>query len=194
MRLTLCLAAVLAALAVAGCGDNSDSPSANGGTDTTPAHVRTIQVLHHVNRLARPPGPGAHPGAVIDHLIVRDVRRGIGPALQAGDTGVFDFIGANYLTGRALDSSWGRRRPFESKIDKGVVIDGWWQGIVGMRVGGRRQLIVPPSLGFTTSPDPELQGMTTFFDVVLIEIRPAQPAALATEERQEEGPTVATAR
>jgi FKBP-type peptidyl-prolyl cis-trans isomerase FkpA len=60
------------------------------------------------------------------------------------------------------------------------VIDGWWQGIPGMRVGGRRQLIIPPSLGFTQMP--ELQDATTFFDVVLVEIRPQQPAGVGGGE------------
>ena len=56
------------------------------------------------------------------------------------------------------------------------MIDGWWQGIPGMRVGGRRQLIIPPSLGFTNNPT--LQGATTYFDIVLVQVNPARPAGL----------------
>ena len=72
---------------------------------------------------------------------------------------------ANVAAG-IFDSSWRRRRPFETTIDKGVVIDGWWQAIPGMRVGGRRQILVPPALGFTqrglaaARPAPGVEGAT----------------------------------
>jgi hypothetical protein len=201
MRLKLCWAAVAVALAIAGCGggdsdsSSSASGSASGSQTTKAAPGRTLTILHHVNRLAKPRNPGPHPGAKIDHLIVRELRKGQGSPLQAGDTGMFDFIGTNYVTGRPLDSSWQARRPFESVIDHGVVIDGWWQGIPGMRVGGRRQLIIPPSLGFASSPDLSLRGITTYFDVVLLEIRKAQPVGLGGgggggESGQESGAAV----
>lgn len=132
---------------------------------------------YYVNKYPKPRNPGPHPGARIDHLIVHDVRKGIGAEIQAGDTGTFEFIATNWVTGRAIESSWHRRRPFETQIEHNVVIDGWWQGIPGMRVGGRRQIIIPPSLGFTTNP--ELQNATTYFDVVLNNIRPQQPRALS---------------
>ncbi|MBS1870288.1 MAG: FKBP-type peptidyl-prolyl cis-trans isomerase [Actinobacteria bacterium] len=108
---------------------------------------------------------------------MREVRRGVGPPIRVGDKGIFEFIATDWVTGRPLEESWHRRRPFETQIEHGVVIDGWWQGIPGMRVGGRRQIIVPPSLGFTTNP--LLQKATTYFDVVLVQITPATPPGLA---------------
>lgn len=178
MRVKLCCAAVVTALLLAGCGEDSSSPPrADAGrttqTATTPARPELF-----VNRLPKPRGPGPHPGARVERLIIRDIRVGDGPEIHAGDTGIFDFIGADWVTGRPLDASWGRRRPYETTIERGVVIDGWWQGIPGMRVGGRRQLIVPPGLGFTQSLVPGLRGATTYFDVVLLGIRPAQPRGL----------------
>lgn len=180
MRLLLCCAAVALALVVGACGSDSDSSSnANGDQSTTSTPARTTPVresLHYITREAKPRSPGPHPGARIDQLVIRDIRRGVGPAIQSGDSGIFEFIATNYVTGRPLESSWHRRRPFETQIEKNVVIDGWWQGIPGMRVGGRRQIIVPPSLGFTQNP--ELAGETTYFDVVLVEIRPQAPVGL----------------
>jgi peptidylprolyl isomerase len=179
MRLKLCCAAVAAALIVTGCGD--DSTSSGNGDQTVAARntpTRTTEILHHVNKLPRPENPGPHPGAKIDQLVVRDIRKGIGPAIQSGDTGLFDFIATDWVTGRPLDSSWRRRRVFETQIEKGVVIDGWWQGIPGMRVGGRRQITVPPALGFTQTLVPGLEKATTYFDVVLVEIRSQQPRAM----------------
>lgn len=179
MRLKLCCAAIAAVLVLAGCGEDArDAPETNGSAATTTAPARTTEVLHHVNRLPRPPNPGPHPDAQVDQLVVREIRTGVGPAIQAGDGGMFDFIATNWVTGRPLDSSWRRRRPFETTIDKGVVIDGWWQAIPGMRVGGRRQILVPPALGFTQSLVPGLRDATTYFDVVLLRINPARPRGL----------------
>jgi peptidylprolyl isomerase len=187
MRLTLCAVAAAAALAVAGCGDDSGS-SGNDSAANTQAQTTTTPGLYE-NTLPKPRSPGPHPGARVERLIVRDLREGTGPALQAGDNGIFDFIGVNWVTGERLDDSWGRRRPFETEIERNVVIDGWWQGIPGMRVGGRRTLIVPPSLGFTQSLVPGLSGATTYFDVVLLGIRPQQPRGLTDPAPAEDTPT-----
>jgi len=175
MRLKLCGAAIAVMLLLAGCGSGSSSKTSThaGGTAARPPVQR---ILHYVNKYPRPSNPGPHPGARVDHLIVRDVRRGIGPEIQSGDTGQFEFIATNWVTGRAIEAAWHKRRPFETQIEKNVVIDGWWQGIPGMRVGGRRQIIIPPALGFTTNP--ELQNATTYFDVVLNQITPQQPRGM----------------
>jgi len=175
MRVLLCSAAVAVALAVAGCGSDSGSSSSTDGR-TTAGSQRPQTILHYITREAKPRNPGPHPGARVDHLIIKDLRRGQGPAIRAGDSGIFEFIATNWITGEKLEESWHRKRPFETQIEKNVVIDGWWQGIPGMRVGGRRQLIIPPSLGFTTNP--LHRGDTTFFDIVLVEIRRQTPAGL----------------
>lgn len=186
MRVLLCCAALAVTLVIVGCGSDSNSSSNASGTSTTQtAPVR--RVLHYITREAKPRNPGPHPGARVDQLIIRDIRKGVGPAIQAGDSGIFEFIATNWVTGRALEEAWHRKRPFETTIEKNVVIDGWWQGIPGMRVSGRRQIIIPPSLGFTTNP--ELQEATTFFDVVLVEIRPLQPRGLAPS-REESAPAI----
>jgi peptidylprolyl isomerase len=182
MRLLLCCAAIIAALVVGGCGDDS-SPSADAGDDRTAATTtRTAppqEVIFYVNKYPKPRNPGPHPGARINRLIIRDVRVGTGPEIHAGDSGIFEFIATNWVTGKPLESAWHKRRPFETQIEKNVVIDGWWQGIPGMRVGGRRQITVPPELGFTTSPVVGLPEATTYFDVVLNQVNPQQPSAMA---------------
>lgn len=172
MRLPLCCAAAVVALAIAGCGSDSGSSTSANDQTTTTATTAGTPTLHYITREARPRNPGPHPGARVEQLIVRDIRKGTGPAIQAGDSGIFEFIATDWVTGKTLENSWHRRRPYEARIEHNVVIDGWWQGIPGMRVGGRRQIIIPPGLGFTNNP--ELSGATTFFDVVLVEIRPQQ--------------------
>lgn len=178
MRLKLCGAVIVVMLAVAGCGSGSGSKTSASGRATTEstATAPPHQVVHYITREAKPGNPGPHPGARVEQLIVKDVRRGTGPEIHAGDSGIFEFIATNWVTGRPLEESWHRRRPFETPIEHNVVIDGWWQGIPGMRVGGRRQIIIPPSLGFTQNP--ELQSATTFFDVVLVQVNPARPTGL----------------
>lgn len=176
MRLKFCGAAIAAMLLVAGCGSGSSSKTSTHASSARTTTRSAPQYYYYTNKYPKPRNPGPHPGARIDHLIVHDVRKGIGPEIHAGDTGTFEFIATNYGTGRTLETSWHRRRPFETQIEHNVVIDGWWQGIPGMRVGGRRQIIIPPALGFTNNP--LLQGATTYFDIVLNKITPQQPRAL----------------
>ncbi len=183
MRVLLCSAAVAVALAVVGCGSDSGS---SGSTNTTSSSQRGQTVLHYITREAKPRNPGPHPHARVDHLIVKDLRRGQGPAIRSGDSGIFEFIATNWITGEKLEEAWHRKRPFETQIEKNVVIEGWWQGVPGMRVGGRRQLIIPPALGFTTNP--AHAGQTTFFDIVLVEIRPQRPTGLGGATQPTEAP------
>jgi FKBP-type peptidyl-prolyl cis-trans isomerase len=168
---------VAAALIItAGCGSSSKSSSTQA-TQTTQARAGPTIIREPYSK---PPNPGPHPHARVDHLIVKDVARGSGPEIKAGDSGIFDFIATNWVTGRAIESSWQRPRPFETRIEHNVVIDGWWQGIPGMRVGGERRLILPPELAFTQPTSaPEVQGATIYYDVVLLGIRPLQPPAMS---------------
>ena len=189
MRVLLCSAAIAVAIAIAGCGSDSASSSRRTSAGSTTAE-RPAEILHYITREAKPRNPGPHPGARVDQLIVRELRRGQGPAIQVGDSGIFEFISTDWVTGRPIDESWHRRRPFETQIEKNVVIDGWWQAIPGMRVGGRRQIVVPPALGFTTNP--LLQRTTTYFDVVLVEIRPQQPTGLGGAAPAPPAPKVTT--
>jgi peptidylprolyl isomerase len=81
-------------------------------------------------------------------LVTRDLIRGAGPRATSGEVLTVDYVGAFYRTGKVFDSSWRRHEPFVFPLSRGEVIEGWEQGIIGMRVGGRRELIVPPSLAY----------------------------------------------
>jgi len=182
MRLVLCCLA-LAAFVVAGCGDD-DSGSPSSDSSTT-ARTTAAQTSGGKEWIANPfdeprDGPGAHPNARVEQLIVKDVVVGDGEEIEAGDTGYFEFILADWKTGKRIDRSWGKKRPFSIQVEKNVSIDGWWQGIPGMRVGGRRTLVIPPSLGFVNNPNPKVANKTTYFDIVLQgveESRPPPPGA-----------------
>jgi peptidylprolyl isomerase len=177
MRFLLCCAALALVLVAAGCGGDSDSST--GSNQASTPRPRPVQIIHYINKYPRPRNPGPHPNARVERLIIRDIRVGTGPEIHAGDTGQFEFISTDWVTGQPLEAAWHKKRTFETRIEKNVVIEGWAQGIPGMRVGGRRQITIPPALGFTGSVQPELIGITTFFDVILLQANPEQPRGLS---------------
>jgi peptidylprolyl isomerase len=89
--------------------------------------------------------PGGEPPA---HLQVTDIWEGDGPEATAGDTVQVHYVGVAFSTGEEFDSSWNRGDPLQFRLGIGQVISGWDQGVQGMRVGGRRQLVIPPHLAY----------------------------------------------
>lgn len=89
--------------------------------------------------------PGGEPPA---DLQITDIREGDGEVAKAGDTVQVHYVGVAYSTGEEFDSSYDRGDPLEFQLGAGRVIAGWDQGVQGMKVGGRRQLIIPPHLAY----------------------------------------------
>ncbi len=89
--------------------------------------------------------PGGDPPT---ELQVTDVWEGDGPVAKAGDTVQVHYVGVAYSTGEEFDASWSRGDPLEFRLGVGHVIAGWDQGVQGMKVGGRRQLVIPPDLAY----------------------------------------------
>ncbi|MFC3502725.1 FKBP-type peptidyl-prolyl cis-trans isomerase [Micromonospora krabiensis] len=81
-------------------------------------------------------------------LVIEDLTVGEGPEAQPGQLATVHYVGVGHSTGREFDSSWNRNEPFEFPLGGGQVISGWDRGVVGMRVGGRRRLVIPPHLGY----------------------------------------------
>jgi peptidylprolyl isomerase len=178
MRTRLALCALAAAALIAGCGGSKSTSSTKASSTTaktTPTQTTPAAGGALPNTYSMPSPPPPHPGARINELIVKDIRKGTGQEIHAGDTAIVEFVLSDYNSGRMIDKSWGKKRPYEVRIEKNVVIEGWWQGVPGMRVGGRRVLIIPPSLGFTNNPNPRVAGKTTYFDIVLLGIVRARP-------------------
>jgi peptidylprolyl isomerase len=86
--------------------------------------------------------------------VVKDLIKGNGPAASSNGTVTVNYVGVLYPTGKQFDSSWTRNQPFTTPLSSGSVIPGWVQGIQGMKVGGRRELIIPPALGYGKSGSP----------------------------------------
>ena len=81
-------------------------------------------------------------------LQITDVWEGDGAVAKAGDTVEVHYVGVAYSTGEEFDASWNRGAPLQFQLGAGRVIAGWDQGVQGMRVGGRRQPIIPPGLAY----------------------------------------------
>jgi peptidylprolyl isomerase len=92
--------------------------------------------------------PGGEPPK---NLEITEVWEGDGAVAKAGDTVAVHYVGVAYSTGEEFDASWNRGEPLQFRLGVGQVIAGWDQGVQGMKVGGRRQLIIPPDLAYGDS-------------------------------------------
>ncbi len=81
-------------------------------------------------------------------LLIEDLIEGSGPEVQAGNTVSAHYVGVAFSSGEEFDSSWGRGAPLDFKAGVGQVIQGWDQGLLGMKVGGRRRLEIPSELAY----------------------------------------------
>jgi len=87
-------------------------------------------------------------------LETKDIVEGEGPAAKDGDTLSMQYVGVVTETGEEFDASWTSGQPFEFELGGGNVIKGWDEGIKGMKVGGRRELIIPPDLAYGAAGSP----------------------------------------
>jgi peptidylprolyl isomerase len=114
--------------------------------------------------------PGEVPPA---ELVVEDLEVGEGPEAVAGQTVVVHYVGVAWSTRKQFDASWDHGDPFDFGLGSGQVIPGWDQGVAGMRVGGRRRLVIPPNLAYGRSGAGGVikPGETLVFVVDLLEVR-----------------------
>jgi len=114
------------------------------------------------------PGP-----EVPEDLVVTDVVEGDGAVAAAGDTLKMHYVGVAHSTGEEFDASYNRGEPLQFRLGVGQVIAGWDRGVEGMKVGGRRQLVIPPHLGYGDRGAGGVikPGETLIFVIDLVEVR-----------------------
>jgi FKBP-type peptidyl-prolyl cis-trans isomerase len=129
--------------------------------------------------------PAALPStSTAEGLVITELAPGEGAPIAAGSIAVVHYTGWLYDTGAAdnkgtkFDSSVDRTQPFEFTLGAGEVIQGWDQGVEGMRVGGKRRLVIPAALGYGDRGAGGVipPGATLVFDVELLGIKSAVPA------------------
>lgn len=81
-------------------------------------------------------------------LVIEEVVIGEGTEAASGSHIAAHYVGVSHATGKQFDASWDRGTPLEFQLGTGRVIQGWDDGIAGMRVGGRRRLTIPPNLAY----------------------------------------------
>jgi peptidylprolyl isomerase len=126
-----------------------------------------------------PPGPAAAAAAATINyasgLRVADSKVGTGPFPKRGQTCVMHYTGWLYHNGQKgakFDSSVDRGKPFEFPLGMGAVIKGWDEGVAGMKVGGKRTLIIPPDLGYGGTPRTGIPAYSTLiFEVELLAVK-----------------------
>jgi peptidylprolyl isomerase len=155
---TWSLAAVaVSALGLAGCSSSSSSSTTTAATTgASSATLATIpsQYRSPVGVTGTQPSLVVPPGSPPTRLESSDLIVGTGPKAKAGDSVTVQYVLATYSARQVIQSSW-TSQPFTFTLDSTAqpVIPGWDEGVVGMQAGGRRELIVPPSLGYgATSP------------------------------------------
>jgi peptidylprolyl isomerase len=173
--------AIAAALGATGCGDSKDekeagaptsAPSAAATERPAPAEPVTEDTLADVSKdLKSEPQITKPDGTPPAELIAKDIVVGKGPKAKPGDTLSMQYTGVAFSTGTKFDASWDRgAEPFTFKVGAGNVIPGWDQGIPGMRVGGRRELVIPAELAYgAQSPSPDIGPNETLIFVVDLE-------------------------
>ncbi len=114
-----------------------------------------------------------HLGEAPADLIIEDITIGDGDEAVAGRNVVVHYVGIAASTGEEFDASWNRNEKFEFPLGAGYVIGGWDQGVQGMKVGGRRRLVIPSHLGYGDRGAGGVikPGETLIFVVDLYEVR-----------------------
>jgi peptidylprolyl isomerase len=166
-RASLAVAAFMAAALIAGCGssggsstitvgnensaDNSiikESSSSSSSTTSTPSSTTAAVKTPTSGPLSTEPKVTVPTGPAPAKLETKELIKGTGAEAKAGDKITVNYVGVLYKGGKEFNASWETKEPFSFTVGEGQVIKGWDQGIPGMKVGGRRELIIPAELAY----------------------------------------------
>jgi peptidylprolyl isomerase len=151
------------ALMAAGCGSSAKQSAADRyaaqaeqeAKNRKPVAAPTAPVAEKVTPssgeadLATKPKVPKGQGAAPTKLVVQDLIEGKGKAAKTGDQLTVQYVGVLFKNGKQFDTSWGKgKQPYQFALGSGGVIQGWEQGLLGMKEGGRRKLIIPADLAY----------------------------------------------
>jgi len=140
-RAALFVIAAVVALGPSACGkDNKDNAQSAAGT------------------FGKKPAVSVPSGNAPTSLEKTDLIVGQGAEAVAGKKVTVQYVGVSFATKKQFDASWDRGQPFSFVLGAGNVIRGWDEGVPGMKVGGRRRLVIPPELGYGPEGSPPVIG------------------------------------
>jgi peptidylprolyl isomerase len=158
-RAAFALASLAAAIVIAGCGSSSSSTSTIGvgnenSADSSLAKSGTSSTATTPTSGPLSKAPTVTPsGSAPTKLVIKDIIKGTGKEVTSPSQSVtVNYTGVLFKGGKEFDSSWKRAEPATFSLNG--VIPGWTKGIPGMRVGGRRELIIPASLAYGAKGSP----------------------------------------
>jgi FKBP-type peptidyl-prolyl cis-trans isomerase len=155
------LATLGVAVLIAGCGSSSNTTTITVGNENTSDNAlvkasgeSAAGTTPTSGPLSKEPTVTPPSGAAPAKLETKELITGTGTEAKSGDSVTVNYVGVLYHGGKEFDASWKRKEPFTFTLGKGQVIPGWDQGIVGMKVGGRRELIIPAPLAYGAKGSP----------------------------------------
>ncbi len=168
--LFLATATTIVAITLAACTPKEDKPADSATTSAAPAPAAES---------AADEAAPASTGTETMPMQKIDLAPGNGAEIKSGQNALVHYTGWLYdaaapdTKGKKFDSSVDRNEPFEFPVGAGMVIKGWDEGVVGMKVGGKRRLVIPPEMGYGARGAGGVipPGATLVFDVELVEIR-----------------------
>jgi peptidylprolyl isomerase len=145
----LCVVPVLAA-----CGDDdSGSAASPDAIAITTTKGETSAVLREVKATGGKPKIEVPPGPPPKELVVRDLKVGVGPEVVLGDKLGVRYIGVNYASKERFEEQWDPNSLLTFMLGEGGLRDGWEIGLKGMKLGGRRELVIPAKLAFANGAE-----------------------------------------
>ena len=147
------LSVATAGILLLGCGNDGGESAATDSSTEVPTSIEIVPTPTPAGDvdnadLSVKPLVTIPPSSPPTELLIEDLVVGSGSPVGVGDFLIMDYVGVSYSTGLQFDASWDRGSPFPFELGAGRVIQGWDQGIVGMSVGGRRSLTIPPELAY----------------------------------------------
>lgn len=147
------LSVATAGILLLGCGNDGGQSAATDSSTEIPTSIEIVPTPTPAGDvdnadLSVKPLVTIPPSTPPTELLIEDLVVGSGSPVGVGDFLIMDYVGVSYSTGLQFDASWDRGSPFPFELGAGRVIQGWDQGIVGMSVGGRRSLTIPPELAY----------------------------------------------
>ena len=146
-----------------GSGNDTTAPSSTPAT-ITPIAAADVSPAGTAGQAPTVTVPNGTPPTGLESA---DLIVGTGPEAAAGDQVTVQYVLATYSAGKVIQSSW-TSQPFTFTLGQGQVIPGWDQGVPGMHEGGRRELIIPPGLGYGANPPQGAKGIAANDTLVFV--------------------------